>query len=109
MTVQSRFPAGDPVEVQTLIEDLLVEPVDGPLVVGDDRVRDFLVALGRRLLAPTVSRRYPELGALGFFLRRGEIDRALRGLGDASGVLRFPRGTVFHVPPANVDTIFVYS
>src|SRR5229473_1854189 len=25
------------------------------------------------------------------------------------GVRRFPRGLVFHVPPANVDTIFVYS
>lgn len=25
------------------------------------------------------------------------------------GALRFPRGLVFHVPPANVDTIFVYS
>ncbi len=23
--------------------------------------------------------------------------------------LVFPRGNVFHVPPANVDTIFVYS
>src|SRR5439155_417971 len=54
-------------------------------------------------------RRFPELASLGFFLRRAEMNRALARLrGDAAG-LRFPRGLVFHVPPANVATIFVYS
>lgn len=109
MIVEARFPYGDPLPIGRLIEDLAVEPEGGPLVVGDSRVRDFLVAFGRRLLAPAVARRFPELGSLGFFLRRGEIDKALAGLADVPGVLRFPRGTVFHVPPANVDTIFVYS
>ncbi|MGY0232395.1 acyl-CoA reductase [Longispora urticae] len=66
---------------------------------------DFLVAFARRLLKPAVARRHPELASLGFFLRRGPLADALAPLDG----LRFPRGLVFHIPPANVDTIFVYS
>jgi hypothetical protein len=61
------------------------------------------------LLVPSIARRYPELGSLGFFLRRGEIAKALQDVGDTATALRFPRGLIFHIPPANVDTIFVYS
>jgi hypothetical protein len=92
-----------------VLRDLEQEPTDGRLAVGDERIRDFLTAFGRRLLAPAVARRFPELGSLGFFLRRGEVAKALAGVGDTPGALRFPRGLIFHVPPANVDTIFVYS
>jgi hypothetical protein len=108
--VQQRFPAGPDVAVGDLLDGLAAEPEGGPLVVGDPRIVDFLVAFARKLLAPATARRYPELASLGFFLRRGEIARALSTL-DAPGddLLRFPRGLVFHVPPANVDTIFVYS
>src|SRR5215510_7315433 len=49
--------------------------------------------------------RYPELASLGFFLRRSEVERQLSRLDG----LRRPYGVVFHVPPANVDTVFVYS
>jgi hypothetical protein len=80
------------------------------LSVGDDRVRDFLSTLARKLLRPEIARRFPELASLGFFLRRSEIDRAVRRILDApTGEFHFPRGVVFHLPPANVDTIFVYS
>jgi hypothetical protein len=108
-TVRALFPAGTDVSAARLLDDIAGEPTDGPLRVGDPRVREFLVAFGRRLLVPAVARRHPELGSLGFFLRDGELGRALSGLTQRPGVLRFPRGTVFHVPPANVDTIFVYS
>ncbi|WP_236790127.1 acyl-CoA reductase [Amycolatopsis sp. GM8] len=73
------------------------------LDVGDERVVAFLDRFGRRLL--TLGRRFPELASLGFFLRRAEIERELSRLDG----LRQPRGVVFHVPPANVDTVFVYS
>lgn len=73
------------------------------LRVGDERVVDFLAAFSRKLLA--LGRRHPELASLGFFLRRAEIERQLSQLDG----LRRPRGVVFHVPPANVDTVFVYS
>jgi len=107
--IQQRFPEGGDIEAPVLLDELGVEPEGGPLIVGDPRVADFLAAFARRLLTPAGVRRFPELASLGFFLRRAEITRRLDGLrGDATGV-RFPRGLVFHVPPANVDTIFVYS
>ncbi len=106
MKVQQRFPAGPDVDVDELLSEL-----DGAdrLAVGDARVVDFLVRFARKLLAPAVARRFPELASLGFFLRRGEIAKALSTMETSGDALRFPRGLVFHVPPANVDTIFVYS
>ncbi|MET7751467.1 acyl-CoA reductase [Micromonospora sp. NPDC005367] len=107
--VIERFPAGGAIDVDDLLASLRNTPAAGPLTVGDERVVEFLVAFARRLLRPAVARRYPELGSLGFFLRRAEINKLLARVSDEPGQLRFPRGTVFHVPPANVDTIFVYS
>lgn len=117
MAVQQRFPAdrrqpGAPAPVEATVAEVRSEPPGGRLVVGDDRVVTFLVALARRLLAPPVARTFPELTSLGFFLRKAEIRRVLSELtaaDDSPARLRFPRGLVFHVPPANVDTIFVYS
>ncbi|GLL02110.1 acyl-CoA reductase [Dactylosporangium matsuzakiense] len=107
--LEQRFPAGVPVGVDELLAELSDEPAGGHLSVGDPRVRDFLAALARRLLAPSTARRFPELASLGFFLRRGEIDRIIASVAPGEDQFRFPRGLVFHVPPANVDTIFVYS
>ncbi len=99
-----RFPAGPPVPVDDLLDQVTA---GGRLAVGDERIRDFLTAFGRRLLRPTLSRRHPELGSLGFFLRRSELLRTVDGLRGEH--VRVPRGLVFHIPPANVDTVFVYS
>ncbi|MFI6183490.1 acyl-CoA reductase [Nonomuraea sp. NPDC051191] len=100
-----RFPPGaSPVAV----EDLLAQMRQGvPLEVGDERMRAFLAAFGKRLLRPALARRHPELGSLGFFLRPSELARTLEGL--RTSHVRVPRGLVFHLPPANVDTVFVYS
>ncbi|CRK60889.1 Coenzyme F390 synthetase [Alloactinosynnema sp. L-07] len=109
MKITQRFPAGPDTEVENLLAGLTATPEGGPLTVGDDRIVDFLVKFARKLLAPATARRFPELASLGFFLRRGEIGKALATGATRDGVLRFPRGLAFHVPPANVDTIFVYS
>ncbi|HEY2670095.1 MAG TPA: acyl-CoA reductase [Rugosimonospora sp.] len=110
MSVAVRFPAGSDTTVEGLLKELGEEPAGGRLTVGDERIREFLTAFSRRLLRPDLARRYPELGSLGFFLRRGEIARAVERLYDgAGGSRRAPRGLVLHFPPANVDTIFVYS
>ncbi|AGL14133.1 acyl-CoA reductase [Actinoplanes sp. N902-109] len=79
------------------------------LAVGDARVLDFLSRFARKLLAPAVARRHPELGSLGYFLRPAELKRAAERMRRDDNTYVFPRGNVFHVPPANVDTIFVYS
>ncbi|GAA0716841.1 gamma-glutamyl phosphate reductase [Dactylosporangium roseum] len=109
--VEPRFPAGAPVSgVERLLAEVSQEPDGGRLAVGDERVREFLIAFSRRLLKPDLARRHPELGSLGFFLRKGELARAVERLGDGvGGRRRAPRGLVVHFPPANVDTIFVYS
>ncbi|AGZ38832.1 acyl-CoA reductase [Actinoplanes friuliensis] len=95
-----RFRFGDPGD--------LTAPSQDRLTVGDPRVVDFLSRFARKLLAPAVARRHPELGSLGYFLRPAELTRAAARL-ERPDAFVFPRGNVFHVPPANVDTIFVYS
>ncbi len=90
------------------VEGDLTAPSGDRLTVGDPRVVDFLAKLARKLLAPAVARRFPELGSLGYFLRPAELRRAVAAM-RRDDALVFPRGNVFHLPPANVDTIFVYS
>lgn len=104
--MKARFPSGADTDVAAL-----TAPSADRLTVGDPRVVDFLSAFARRLLVPAVARRHPELGSLGYFLRPAELTRAAARMRDSGGdnAFAFPRGNVFHVPPANVDTIFVYS
>ncbi|MEV8606436.1 acyl-CoA reductase [Amycolatopsis sp. NPDC051373] len=108
-SLEQRFPVAEPVEVGSLLAEVRAEPPGGRLTVGDPRVVEFVTKFARKLLAPALARRYPELASLGFFLRKGELAKALSTLETSGDALRFPRGLVFHVPPANVDTIFVYS
>ncbi|KPF73762.1 hypothetical protein IP88_08820 [alpha proteobacterium AAP81b] len=55
-------------------------------------------------------RDYPELVALGFWARPANLKRLAERLAIAHpAAMRLPRGLAFHVAPANVDTIFVYS
>ncbi|MGR7000374.1 acyl-CoA reductase [Yinghuangia aomiensis] len=113
MTIRQRFPSGPDLPLPALLDDLSGDVPDGPLAVGDPRMVDFLAAFGRTLLEPALIRSHPELAPLGFFLRRAELDAQLARIAepDTAGtrLLRFPRGLVFHIPPANVDTIFVYA
>ena len=54
----------------------------------------------------------PAVAALAFWIRPSSLRRlgaSWRHENTASGVLRRPRGVVFHLPPTNVDTLFVYS
>jgi Acyl-CoA reductase (LuxC) len=114
MTINVLFPTPSQVEpvdtTASLLEGITADPPGGPLQVGDERVLDWLATVSRALLDPALVRRHPELGSLGFFLRRAEVRTSLASLGDGSdGRRRVPRGLVVHFPPANVDTIFVYS
>ncbi len=77
---------------------------------ADDSI-ELAQVVSSGLLSDADTRRFPELGALGFWLRKANLlrmaDRWRAGAGE--GILHLPRGTVFHIAPANVDTIFVYS
>lgn len=77
----------------------------------DPQLTALVSTFSERLLATPDVRRTPELVALGFWTRHAALER-LRAdftkLSDGESVL-VPRGVVLHFPPANVDTMFVYS
>jgi hypothetical protein len=69
-----------------------------------------LEALSKSLLSHPRLKRDPAGAALGFWLRRAHLavlERTLRTV-EFPG-LRVPAGLVFHIAPANVDTMFIYS
>lgn len=79
-------------------------PLHGALQV------EFAAALSRALTHAAAARAFPELVALGYWLRPAHLRRLLDAAASAqSRTLRLPRGLVFHIAPGNVDTIFVYS
>lgn len=67
----------------------------------------FVQALSQRFVK---MRQHPEIVALGFWMRRAHITEMRNVWADemAGRVVR-ARGTVFHLAPSNVDTIFIYS
>lgn len=73
-----------------------------------DRVA-FMATLARELRL--VGRIDPAIQALAYWMRPAEVARLAKAFDELSDsqTLLMPRGTVFHVPPTNVDTIFVYS
>jgi hypothetical protein len=82
-----------------------------PMTPFNDRVVAFCEALSRELLGGPGARDQPAVVALGYWLRPASVERARTAfwaLEDANTIL-VPRGTVFHVTPANVDTVFAYS
>lgn len=71
---------------------------------------EFAAELSHELMLPARSRLYPELAALGFWLRPGHVRALLQAqVNKMNDSMYVPRGLVFHIAPSNVDTIFVYS
>jgi hypothetical protein len=93
-------------------EDVLDRLFAAPrLMPFDDVLVETLAALSRAILsAPDLARR-AEAVALGFWLRPANLARLARQFRAAYQAqrLRVPAGLAFHIPPANVDTIFAYS
>jgi hypothetical protein len=74
-------------------------------------VAEASIDFSQRIFHDPEARAYPELLALAYWMRKAEMIRLtaqLRSLQLDNRVLT-PRGLVFHLPPRNVDTIFVYS
>ncbi len=79
----------------------------------DPSRRDTLAALSAAMLRDPQIRADPAGVALAFWLRRANIEvlhtmfKNQTGLNDE--VIHVPVGRVFHITPANVDTLFMYS
>jgi len=100
--------ASEPVD----FEDFCSNKSELLLPFSDDSLL-FIDALSKCLLCNPEFKKYPEMVALGYWLRRSNIERlkhAVNAAFDSTGyIFRMPRGLVFHVAPSNVDTIFIYS
>ena len=79
------------------------------IAFADDAI-DVIAKLSSLLLRSDIARENPQITALGYWLRKGAIlplldNYKINSLHQA----RSSRGFALHLPPANVDTLFVYS
>lgn len=74
---------------------------------------EFCNALSLGLFAADKITQFPDIAALAFWLRRGHLEELktlfFSFMGSGAGLTLAPRGTAFHIAPANVETMFVYS
>jgi len=70
-------------------------------------VLSFIQALSLKFVK---MRQYPEIVALGYWMRKANIiSLQERWQQDTAGRVIKAKGTIFHIAPSNVDTIFIYS
>ncbi len=109
MIVEQLVPSRGSVDLDSVLSGIqrgpgLVEPfAEGTLA--------FFTEVSNRLASNAATAAMPDVRALAFWMRRSHLAE-LRGQFQAltsPGTLRVPRGLVFHLPPSNVDTIFMYS
>jgi hypothetical protein len=74
-------------------------------------ITEFCSAFAARLFSDPEARRSGELQSLAFFMRRGRIEELKRRFEgrEAPDSILAPRGVAFHIPPANVSAMLVYS
>lgn len=83
-----------------------------PVKVFDPLVIDFFDILSKTILKNRLINRNPGLAALGFWLRGSNIRSIVSENVHLTKAIRYklrPLGVVFHICPANVDTMFLYS
>lgn len=73
---------------------------------GSNEAQKYCADLSALLLNDKEARKYPELQALGFWLRPASVESMVQKFLAAP---RAPLGTVFHMPPSNVATLFGYT
>jgi hypothetical protein len=91
--------------------DLVSAPRDRLDPVFSERRLAALNALSQELLKHPLLKRDPAAVALAFWLRAGSLKPVFDGYvsRQTPQVVTVPAGLVFHIAPANVDTMFVYS
>lgn len=99
------------------IEDaVLLERVEAMTFAGRSPLSEesisLLASISKAILASPFARSQPQYVALGYWLRRAALERICQTLRlrmiNGDNIL-VPRGIALHLPPTNVDTIFVYS
>lgn len=105
--LQILFPRAEPQN----FEDIICEITSNShtLQPFDPEIINFLDKVSKALFKR--SRQDGSLAPLGFFLRQGHtksLEKQFRVRVPAS-CIAVPKGLVFHIPPTNVDTLFLYT
>ncbi len=76
----------------------------------DEEIQAFLQAVSERLMKDPEARTYPDVVTLGFWLRKGSLEKLKERFAiDSARSDRMGRGTIFHIAPSNVPVNFAYS
>lgn len=99
-----------PVEASELEGRIAALAYASDMPYSADRVV-ILDAISRNILKHPLLRQSPQYVALAFWLRRASMQRLTEKLAaeEQPNQVRSARGVALHLPPTNVDTIFVYS
>ena len=110
MIVEGLVPSVGPIEVGALLRGLRGAPRLHAGPFHPLRI-DFSDRVSRALFRHPRSRAFPEILAVAFWLRRAAVSRLANRFTvlESAGSMRAPRGLAFHLPPTNVDTLFLYS
>lgn len=74
----------------------------------DPKLLEFCESISKDLFAQENIKQFPDIAALAFWLRKAHLVE-MKGAFDRLEPFRMPRGLVFHIAPANVEVMFVYS
>lgn len=72
-----------------------------------ERVLDFMDCLSKRLMADSKAKKYPDVIAFAFWIRRASLYKA--SLSYRDGSQRIGRGVAFHIAPSNIPVQFAVS
>lgn len=109
MIVQQLVPHSESVELSSVLNSIAEAPCLSPF---SNELTAMFDGLSAALFSDPEAKRFPELQALAFFIRRSAIRSLRKGFienGERPELVRIPCGKVFHLAPGNVDTLFVYS
>lgn len=77
------------------------------LPLFSDRVLDFLDCLSRKLMGSKEAKKYPDVIAFAFWIRRASLYKVSVSYKDGSQ--RIGRGVAFHIAPSNIPVQFAVS
>ena len=98
------FESGDFLEIIQRASKKVLNPFD-------DSVLELLDSISKKIFRSKQSKNFPASTALAFWLRKSsiqELNKSFKQRQQANTLLA-ARGMCLHLPPSNVDTIFVYS
>lgn len=78
-----------------------------PLTAFSDEAVAFITDLSAKIMKSPITRIYPDVAALGFWGRKGNLIKMKESCPEAA--IRLGRGLCFHVAPSNIPMSFAFS